>query len=334
MSSGGGGSPSSTTQTTELPSWAQPYAQQLLQRGSDLSNQSVPTYTGQTVAGLSPTQQQGLGSVNGAAGYAGSVANAAGANQANVLNGQGKPDISNPYTGNVQASTAANAFADPANNPYLANSVNASNQAITQSFNNTVAPQTLAQFRNAGAFGGSAQQQATDNNNYQLANALSNNTANMYNSAYNTAAGVASQNAAQQNAVGLSNQAIGTNANNAYNQNLSSNYYNSLTAGNAALNTAVNAGSLYGNQAAQQLGAGQVQQQTAQDQLNSMYQQWYNTVNQPYAQLSTLSSALSGSLGSGASTSVSSYKPGSGSTLGSLLVLGTTAAGIYGSMGQ
>jgi hypothetical protein len=332
MSSGGSSSGGSTTTTTELPSWAQPYATDLLQRGSDLSNTQVPQYGGQTVAGLSSTQNAGLNNVNSATANANGVASNANANYSSTVNGS-SPNIANPYTGNVSASTAANSFADPSNNPYLANSVNASNQAITQSFNNSVAPQTLAQFRNAGAFGGSAQQQATDNNNYQLANALSNNTANMYNSAYNTAAGVASQNAAQQNAVNMGNQAVGTNANNAYNQNLSANYFGQLGANNTALNTAMNAGNSYGQQAAQQLTAGGVQQQNSQDQLNAAYQQWYNQVNQPYAQLSTLSSALSGALGSGTGTSLSQYQGGSGSTLGTMLGLGSLGAGLMGSMG-
>lgn len=325
MSSGGGSSGGTSTTTTDLPSWAQPYASDLLQRGSDLSNTTVPTYTGQMTAGLSGTQQAGLNSVNAAASNAGGLANATSNAATNAAN-QGL-NVSNPYSGNIQASTAANSFADPSNNPYLANSVNASNQAITQAYNSSTAPQTLAQFRNAGAFGGSAQQQATSNNQYQLGNALSNNTANMYNAAYNTAAGVASQNAQQQNTVNMSNQAIGTNANNAYNQNLSSNYYNTLGA-------AVNANNAYGTTGAGQLTAGGVQQQNSQDQLNSLYQQWYNQVNQPYAQLSTLSSALSGALGSGAGTSVTQQMPGSSNTLGSALGLGQIGAGLYGAMSQ
>lgn len=332
MSSGGSSSGGSSTTTQELPSWAQPYAQSLLQRGSDLSNTTPPQYTGQTVAGLNGTQQAGINNVSNAANNGQNIAGNA-TNWANQVTGSSGPQISNPYTGNVQASTAANSFADPSNNPYLANSVNASNQAITQAYNNSVAPQTLAQFRSSGAFGGSAQQQATQNNQYTLANALSNNTANMYNSAYNTAAGVASQNAQQQNAVGMSNQAIGTNANNAYNQNLSSNYYQNGYLGNAALGTAVNANNSAGSLAGQQTTAGGVQQQNSQDQLNALYQQWYNQANAPYAQLSTLSSALSGALGTGAGTSISQYSPSSGNTLGSILGLGSTAAGIYGAMG-
>lgn len=329
MSSGGGGGGSTTT-TNELPGWAQPYAQQLLQRGSDLSNTTMPTYNGQTVAGLSGTQQSGINNLNNAATNAGNLAQQGQQFASQYTNSSG-PSISNPYTGNVQASTAANAYADPSNNPYLANSVNAANQQITDAYNNSTAPSTLAQFRNAGAFGGSAQQQATAQQEKQLGTALANNTANMYNSAYSTAAGVASQNAAQQNAVGMSNQAIGTNANNAYNQNLSSNYFNNAAAGNQALQTASGLNSAYGTAAGNQLTGGAVQQQNNQDQLNAAYQQWYNQVNQPYAQLSTLSSALSGALGSGAGTSVTQQMPGSSNTLGSLLGLGQLGVGAYSS---
>lgn len=332
MSSGGSGSGGSTTTTTELPSWAQPYAQQLLQQGSNLSQQSVPSYGGQTVAGLSSDQQTGLNNVNTSTANAGGAANTANLNYLATAGGSA-PTASNPYTGNVSASTAANSYADPSNNPYLANSVNASNQAITQAYNSSTAPSTLAQFRNAGAFGGSAQDQATSNNEYQLANALSNNTSNMYNSAYNTAAGVASQNAAQANAVNMGNQAVGTNANASLNNLNSSNYFNQLGANNSALSGVLNASSNYGTQAGQQLTAGGVSQSNNQDQLNSAYQQWYNQVNQPYAQLSTLSSALSGALGSGTGTSLSQYNSGSGSTLGSLLGLGSVGAGLYSSMG-
>lgn len=332
MSSGGGGGNSgSSTTTQELPAWAQPYAQNLLQRGSDLSNTTVPQYGGQTVAGLSGTQQAGINGVSNATTNAGSLANV-GDGWASQVMGASGPNISNPYTGNVQASTAANSFADPANNPYLANSVNAANQQITDQYTNSTAPTTLAQFRNAGAFGGSAQDQYTGTQEKQLGTALANNTANMYNSAYNTAAGVASQNAAQQNAVNMGNQAVGTNANNAFNQNQSANYYTGLNAGTNALGAAVNANNAWGTNAGQQITAGGVQQQNNQDQLNALYQQWYNQVNQPYAQLSTLSSALSGALGTGAGTSLSQYNAGSGSTLGSVLGLGSLGAGLYGAM--
>src|ERR1700739_2341861 len=98
MSSGGSSGGGSSTTTTELPSWAQPYAQNILQRGSDLSNTTVPTYGGQTVAGMNGTKQTGINNVSGAANNAGALSNATTNTAANQ-----NLNISNPYTGNVQA---------------------------------------------------------------------------------------------------------------------------------------------------------------------------------------------------------------------------------------
>jgi hypothetical protein len=326
MSSGGGGGGSTTT-TQELPSWAQPYAQQLLERGAALSNTTTPQYTGQTVADLNGTQTGAISGLTSAAGNQTGTSNAAMAYYNSLLGNPNGYSISNPYTGNVTASTAADSYANPSNNPYLAQTVAASNKQITDAYQNGTAASTLAQFRNAGAFGGTAQQQATTANENSLANTLSNNTAGMYNSAYNTAAGVASQNAAQQNAVGLANQSVGTSANQAYNTQASSNYNNqqaniaNALNGSTAANTA--ASSLYGNQ----LTGGAVAQGNSQDQLNALYQQWYNQVNQPYANLSTLSGALSGALGSGAGVTTQTSSAGSGNSLGTLLGLGQTGLG-------
>lgn len=331
MSSGGGGGSGNTTTTTELPSWAQPTAQQILTNGQTLSQQNIPSYTGQMVAGLNGTQTGAIGNASGASNNQQGVASNA-SNYSNALQGSTGPSISNPYTGNVTASDAAASYANPQNNPYLSAQMNATNQGITQAYNSSTAPQTLAQFRNGGAFGGSAQAQATSNNEYQLANSLGNADAAIGNNAYNTGAGVASQNAAQQNAVNLSNQAIGTNANNAFNQNQSSNYFNNINSILSGENAATSANTASGGLANNALTAGTTQQQNSQDALNAAYQQWYNQVNQPYAQQSILSSALSSALGSGAGTSISQYNSGSGSSLGSLLGLGTTAAGLYGSL--
>ncbi|VVE53346.1 hypothetical protein PAN31108_04852 [Pandoraea anhela] len=195
---------------------------------------------------MNGTQTGAISGLTGAAANQAQTATAA-SNIAQQLAGGSAYQTKNPYTGNVTASTAASAYADPANNPYLAATVAASNKQITDAYQNTTAPTTLAQFRNAGAFGGSAQAQATGQNEQNLATALSNNTAGMYNSAYNTAAGVATQNAAQQNQVNLANQSVGTAANQANNSQNSSNYYNWLNAQQAALTGASNANNASSN---------------------------------------------------------------------------------------
>lgn len=331
MSSSGSGSSGTQTTTQELPSWAQPAAQQLLTQGENLSQSPVPQYTGQTVAGLNGTQTGGIAGSTAAAtngqNLAGNASSYAGSLEANP-NGY---STSNPYTGNVTASTAADQYADPSSNPALQSEIAAGNTAITNQYSNVTAPTTLAQFRNAGAFGGSAQMEATGQQEYQLGQALSSNTANLENNAYNTAAGVATNVAAQQNQVGEQNQSVGTNAAATENALNSSNY--NTQQGNTinALGTATNANNSAGTLASQQTAAGSTQQQNTQDELNAAYQQWENAANAPYAQESTLSSALSGALGSGAGTSVSSQTAGTGNTLGSALGLGSTALGVANS---
>jgi hypothetical protein len=320
--------PSNTTTTTELPTWAQPYAQQLLQRSSDLSNTTIPQYSGQLTAGLSDAQQGGIANTNAAASGAQSNADAATQYYQQLMGGSGY-SASNPYTGDVTASNAAAAFADPSNNPYLKSVVDASNKQITDAYSNVTAPTTLAQFRNAGAFGGSAQQQYTGTQEKQLADSLSANTSGMYNSAYNTAAQVAAQNAAQANQVALANQSVGTNAGLSTNNLNSQNYYSNISSILSALSGATQANANAGTQAGNQITAGGVQQQNSQDALNAAYQQWYNQVNQPYQQLSTLSSGLSGALGSGVGTSISQTNAGSGNTLASLLGIGSLGLGAY-----
>ena len=57
---GGGGSktPEKTTQVTELPEWAKPYAKEALEKGRALSNTPYQAYTGDRIAGFSPLQEQ------------------------------------------------------------------------------------------------------------------------------------------------------------------------------------------------------------------------------------------------------------------------------------
>lgn len=331
MSSSGSGGTSQTTQN--LPDWAQPYAQQLLQQGSTLSQQNIPQYTGQMTAGLTPDQQAAIAQTGQVATGTQGLADTA-SNYYQNLAGTSGPQVTNPFTGNVTASTAANPFMDPSNNPYLAASVAGANQQITDAYSNVTAPTTLAQFRNAGAFGGTAQQQYTGTQQKQLADSLSANTANMYNAAYNTAAGTAQNVAQQQNQVGLANQAVGTQAGQATQALGSQNYYQNINSILASLQGATGAQGAAGTAAAGQLAAGTTAQTAQQNALNAAYQQWYNQVNQPYQQLSTLSSALSGALGSGAGTSMSQMTPGTPGTLGTAMGLGSLGLGIYNAANQ
>ncbi|KVL90763.1 hypothetical protein [Burkholderia stagnalis] len=332
MADDGGGSSQSQTTTSDLPAWALPYAKDLLQRSSDLSKKDIPQYDGKTVADLNQTQ---TGAIQGLTNAAGNQAGTAGAAMDYYRSLTGNPNgfqISNPFTGNVTASTVADKFADPANNPYLAQTVDASNRAITDAYQNGTAASTMAQFRNAGAFGGSAQQQVTSQNEQNLGRTLSENTSNMYNSAYNTAANVATQNAAQRNAVNLANQSVGTAANTAYNSQASQNYQNQQGNILGALGTATGANAAASSLSGNQMAGGAVAQGNDQDKLNAMYQAWFNRVNQPYQQLGILSKGLAGAIpsGAGTTTTTGTTQSGGGSMFGTAMGLGQMGLGFAG----
>ena len=57
---GGGGQPDKTTQVSELPEWARPYAKDTLAKGAaltDINQNPYQTYGANRIAGFSPLQQ-------------------------------------------------------------------------------------------------------------------------------------------------------------------------------------------------------------------------------------------------------------------------------------
>lgn len=322
MSSEGGGS---TTQTTELPGYAQGTAQQILQQGSALSQQQMPQYGGQLVAGLTGGQQSAINGINNLASQPNQTLNSANSAVQGIAGNANNPyQTSNSYIGqDVQASQNPYATMD---NPYLDAQVNKAQTDLTNQYANGTAAQTMAQFRNAGAFGGSAQQQTQQQNQNQLANALTNVDAQLRGNAYAGTQQAAGQQAALNTSTGLANQSNNLNATQAQNALNSQNYQNAQTnaLGAASVAPALNQAGYYGY--GQQLGAGQTQQQTEQNQLGGQYQQWYNQAYSPYQQLGVLQSALSGALGNGSQGVTTSTQSG-GSNLAGLLGGGLGAAG-------
>jgi len=55
---GGSSAPSTTTQTTDLPDWAKPYAQETLEKAKQLSEQKYQVYDQPRIAGFDPAQQK------------------------------------------------------------------------------------------------------------------------------------------------------------------------------------------------------------------------------------------------------------------------------------
>ena len=91
--------PSSTSQTTtrEIPAWAQPAAQDLLARGTTLSNTPYQTYGGQRIADMTGLQTQGLNMIQNTALNGSAEQNAARQNYTDTMSGKFLSPDSNPY---------------------------------------------------------------------------------------------------------------------------------------------------------------------------------------------------------------------------------------------
>lgn len=149
--SGGGksSSPSTTTtvQKSEPPAFVQPYSQQLLTRGVDLSNQSYTPYQGDKIASIAPETLTGL-NMTAERAYNGSpLMRSTQQNQLDTVNG---------------------AFMSPDSNPYLQANVN---RALGD-----VKSQVNSQFNNAN-YGTTAHQET-------LARAMGDTANNMYGQNY------------------------------------------------------------------------------------------------------------------------------------------------------
>lgn len=107
MTNGGGDSqpstPSTTSQTTtrEIPSWAQPAAQDLLARGTALSNTPYETYSGQRIADMTGNQTAGLSMIQNTAMNGSAEQNAARQNYTDTMSGKHLSPDSNPYLRNT-----------------------------------------------------------------------------------------------------------------------------------------------------------------------------------------------------------------------------------------
>ena len=300
-SSGGG----TTSTKVELPDYVQPYAKQLMERSADLSTQEVPQYQGQTYAGLNDTQNQAIsGIINKAGQGTNPLLTATQGSLQNLVGGGGAYQSgANPYMGD---------------NPYLDASISKTLGDMATNYATGTGAQTMAQFRNAGAFGGSAQGEYTAQQNKTLADSMANasNTARMQN---------------YQQSAQLAENALNRDASN-YWQGQS----NQLQAAGMApqIANAINSGDYQNLQA--MLTAGGLQQQDAQNGLNDVYTRWQNQVNAPYQQLETLANGIQGATGGGVARTQIGANPyassGAAGALGGALS-GAAAGSVMGPWG-
>lgn len=156
--------PTSTSSTTtkEIPSWAQPAAQNLLSRAETLSNTPYQVYQGQRIADMTPDQLQGIQQVQDRANNGSPEENAARQNYVDTMSGKYLDPNSNPYLkgmvntamndvqGRVNSQFNGNNYGTTAHQETLTRNLadvanNAYGQAYTQERNNQMKDALLAQ---------------------------------------------------------------------------------------------------------------------------------------------------------------------------------------------
>ncbi len=153
---------STVNQVRELPGWAQPYAESLLQSGMNVINQEpVANYQGMRVAPMNQAQQVGLSMMQGRA-LSGAPDEIAARQQATAT-AQGGYLGANPWL----------------SAPYTEQAINQNAQAMGRGYATGTAAQLDASAARARALGGSGYQQAVGQNELQLGNAIG-NMANQY----------------------------------------------------------------------------------------------------------------------------------------------------------
>lgn len=262
----GGGGNTTTTTKAELPEYAKPYAVELLNRGSALSNQPYIAYTGKQKAGFDPAQEQAL-NMSMQRGLMGNAATNAGQqNLVNTLNGN---------------------FLDVSKNPAFEQGL----KDITNQYKIGTAAQTDSAFNRAGNYGGSSYNEATENNNRVYANSMNKFAGDLYNE----------ERTNQIRAATLAPQ--------------------------------------YADQQAKDINmvasVGDARQGMTQDELNVLYENWFNQQQQPYRNLDVLSSALSGSVGNQMTTAQTAPQQKKNKVVGALggAATGASVGSLFGPIG-
>lgn len=291
--SGGGGGSSNTTQTTKVepPPQVAPYFAPFMQQASAVAMRPYESYGGQRIADFTKDQLAGFDMTRQVAGQ--NQAALSGANQ--YLNSTLGGDYLGYTPGQAQAGT------NPLlgmNNPYLQSQIDAAQGDVVRNFNNSVANNTDAAFARAGAFGGSAWQQAQGEN----ANQLSQNLGRIANDMRMADYGLQAQ-------LGESdlNRQLQTQQ---FNMGLNDSAYQAERARQMQAAGLIPGMAQAGYTNAQALlGIGDAIQGQNQGKLDMKYQDWINQQNYPNQQLDVMGNAIRTLMGGGGTTTATGPNP-------------------------
>jgi len=312
--------PTSSTETTVLPSWYTNYAMQMLANQQGLTNRPYTPYQGPRVAGFTPTQQQGFAQTGQAAtAYQPALGAATQATQT-AMGAPGGLELAQPYIN--LAGRDLSEMTSQYMNPYTEQVVNRIGDLGARTLREKLMPAIGDQAIQAGQFGGSRQAEAIGRALRDVSEGITAQQAQALESGYGQAQTTALGELERQAGLGKTVAGLGT--------------------GDAArqaeiANQLASMGGLaqqYGLTGANALqGVGQQQQQLGQANLDTAYADFLRQQGYPQEQITAALATLKGVSGAvpTATTKVGTeqvkeYQP---STLSSILSGAATAAGLY-----
>lgn len=197
--SGGGSGSTQTTQIQSLPPWLTDAAQGYLGAAGQVAQLPYQPYTGQRIADLSPLQQQSIQNIgdlsagtpsmyageqmltdtlqgNYSNPFASQGVSSGGQYQFSPLSSGGQYSPTQIGSGGQYGFSPLSGGSNPymGDNPYFQSSLDKGLNDITRAYQQGTAAQTDKMFAQAHAFGGSAHQEAMQNNERQLGDTLNN----------------------------------------------------------------------------------------------------------------------------------------------------------------
>lgn len=318
---GGGGGSSNVTNTTKVepPPQLAPYLAPFMQQASAVAMTPYQAYQGQQIADFTPDQKAGFDMAR----YE--------ANRSQQYLSRGNDLLTNTIGGNYLGYTPGDVTAGKnamlgQNNPYLQSAINSAHDDISRTFGNSVFNNTDATMARAGAFGGSAWQQAQSDNARQMSNELGRVSNDMRMADYGLQAQLGEADLARQLQASQFNAGLNDSA---YQSERARQLQAAGMLPGMAQQGFANAQAL--------LGIGDAQQAQNQGQLDIAYQNWMNQQNQPYQSLDVMGNAIRTLMGGGGTQTQTGPNPyqrsGTASALGGALGGGMMGMQLGGPMG-
>lgn len=330
-----------TTSTSGMPAWLQPYAAGYIQRAQQVADTPYQAYTQPLVASMTPWQQQGYAAQAQRAMSGSPVLSAANTAVTGMMQGGGAA-TANPYgqIGTFQGGAPVTAGTNPyaGANPYLQQSIDAALGDVSRQWNNFQKPAWDTAMQRSGSFGnaGVAQAQALAQSemqrnmgqiasgmrmqDYGMQQQLAEAGLNRQMQAGQFNAGLGESSAARQMQAALANAQMGESFAGRQDAMFTGGQNRALSAIGMAPTLA--AQDYIDAQALQQAGGAYQNQNQAL--LTSNYQQFLDALQHPERQLNIMGNALGRSYGQTNTTT----QPGP-STASTLLGGALTGAGLY-----